>query len=296
MKKKNIMTASFEESLNLSDDDFIKYMIEDTKERKIFNGKSKIGVTLISIFLIGILYGLAIFSTKGIDTPFKDSPVPQPTINFLPIWLFGILLIVWLALWGYSRNKSYLNEKMFANFFNAHNFLIWIVIEANLLFLTFFLKSLTIIGVIILFGIIILFGYAILISKKKSLEKQLFNIKLETNKVDNAMNKLVHSIFKYGWLIILLWIVWKFIFPNTDGVRTDMMGFIGIIAMWIAIDIGFIILEAYLFIPYLLYGYYRYKYSEEYREWEEKTQLEWYGEKYFNKHIKGTEKEEKTND
>ncbi|MGX7243911.1 DUF4176 domain-containing protein [Enterococcus quebecensis] len=290
MKQKNIMTASFEKSLNLSDDNFIKYMIEDTKERKIFNGKSKIGVTLISIFLIGILYVLAIFSTKGIETPFKDSPVPQPTINFLPIWLFGILLIVWFAFWGYSSSKSYLNEKMFANFFNAHNFLIWIVIEANLLFLTFFLKSLTIIG------IIILFGYTILISKKQSLEKQLFNIKSETNKVDNTMHKIIHYMLKYGWLIILLWIVWKFIFPNTDGARTDMMGFIGIVAMWIAIDIGFIVLEAYLFLPYLLYGYYRYKYPEEYRDWEGKTQIEWYGEKYFNKHIKGTEKEEKIND
>ncbi len=36
--------------------------------------------------------------------------------------------------------------------------------------------------------------------------------------------------------------------------------------------------KTYLFFPYLLHGYYKYKYPEEYREWESKTQLEWYQE------------------
>lgn len=45
--------------------------------------------------------------------------------------------------------------------------------------------------------------------------------------------------------------------------------------------------------PCIIQGYYLHKYSEEYRDLEGKTQLEWYGEKYFNKYIKGTNKEEK---
>ncbi|MDO2410327.1 hypothetical protein QUB72_02590 [Enterococcus faecium] len=101
---------------------------------------------------------------------------------------------------------------------------------------------------------------------------------------------------KYGWIIVIVVIVWKFFFPNDDGIKSDIFGFVSVLGMWFACNIGFIVAEAYLFFPYLLHGYYKYKYPEEYREWEGKTQLEWYGEKYFNKHIKGTEKEEKIND
>ncbi|MBE9388587.1 hypothetical protein INS83_05020 [Vagococcus salmoninarum] len=110
------------------------------------------------------------------------------------------------------------------------------------------------------------------------------------------MQKIFDFVFKYGWILVVIVVLWKILFPNTTEVRTDIVGFISIIAMWIVLDIAFIVLEAYLFLPYLLYGYYKNKYPEEYREWEGKTQLEWYGEKYFNKHIKGTEKEEKIND
>ncbi|EMF0380369.1 hypothetical protein DUC50_RS12315 [Enterococcus hirae] len=98
---------------------------------------------------------------------------------------------------------------------------------------------------------------------------------------------------RYGWIVVVIVMVWKLIFPSSNEVRTDVVGFIGLVSMWVVYDIGFIVAEAYLFFPYLLHGYYKYKYSEEYREWEDKTQLEWYGEKYFNKHIKGTEKEKK---
>ncbi|MFC3919830.1 hypothetical protein [Streptococcus lactarius] len=39
-----------------------------------------------------------------------------------------------------------------------------------------------------------------------------------------------------------------------------------------------------MMLPYSLYGYYRNKYSEEYREFEGKSLEEWYGKKYLNKH------------
>lgn len=296
MKKNKILSADFEESLNLSDDSLVKYMVEDTKNRKIFNGKNKIGGILISSFLIGILYCLIVFSKNGIEGSFEESPIPQPSINFLPMWLFGLLLVTWLTFWLYLRRKSYLNTKVFMNFFNANNFLIWIIIEANLLFLTFFLKPLTIFGIIVLFGLVVLVGYEIVLSKKRALKLQLFNSKIESNKIDGFMKKIISLLMKYGWLIVIIVVLWKFTFPSVSGVRTDIIGFISILALWIVFDIGFIMAEAYLFFPYLLYGYYRYKYPEEYRDWEGKTQIEWYGEKYFNKHIKGTEKEEKVNE
>ena len=36
--------------------------------------------------------------------------------------------------------------------------------------------------------------------------------------------------------------------------------------------------------PYMLQAYYKWKYPEEYREWEGKSVEEWYGMKYLKKH------------
>ena len=44
------------------------------------------------------------------------------------------------------------------------------------------------------------------------------------------------------------------------------------------------IFEVYLILPYMLTGYYKLKYPEEYREWEGKSLEEWYGKKYLKKH------------
>ncbi|WP_438723877.1 hypothetical protein [Enterococcus sp. AZ172] len=106
------------------------------------------------------------------------------------------------------------------------------------------------------------------------------------------IKKIIQMVMSYGWIVVIIVMIWKFIFPSGNTSRTDMIGFINIFAMWIAFNIAVILAEAYLFFPYLLHGYYKHKYSEEYRNFEGKTQLEWYGEKYFNKHIKGTDKEE----
>lgn len=293
MKLPKIMQADFEASLNISDDSLIKYMIEDTEKRKIFNGKGRIRTVILFIFLVGILFAMSAFSSKGTEHRFEDSPVPKPDINFLPIWVFILFLMIWFFFWLYSRKINYINNQTFTSMFNANNYIIWLTIEMNLLFLTFFLKPLTIFGIVLFFGAVFIISYMIFKGKKQALEKQLFNVEGESNKLDEFIQKTFQFIIKYGGILVIIYFIWKFLFPQSTEVRTDIVGFIGIIAMCFVMDIAIVAAEAYLFLPYLLYGYYKYKYPEEYREWEGKTQLEWYGEKYFNKHIKGTEKEEK---
>lgn len=285
-----MMTASFEESLVLQDDDIVKYMVEKGDPKKLYKRP------ILKIFLIlpciAILYGLTYFYFH--HDP--DSPVPIPTINFLPQWLFYILFISWSVsiLLMNKNNVFYLKQEKYH--FHSNNFLIWLILEVNLLFLTFFFSSLTIFGVIIFFSLITLIGYAVFRSKSRSLNKQLFNSEMANDKLDDLIQKMMKFLMKYGWLAVIGVVLWKFIFPNTTGVRTDIVGFIGVVAMWFIMDVAIIVAEAYLFLPYLLYGYYKYKYPEDYRKWENKSQLEWYGKKYFNKHIKGTELEEKTYD
>lgn len=290
-----IMNANFEESLNILDDGLIQYMIKDTKKRSLYNGKSKIGVIILSILMIGSLYGLVLLCEMGVAGPIEGSPVPQPTINFLPMWLFVLFLLIWLSFWWNLRRKRYLEKIVFIRILISNIFIIWLYIELDLFFLTFILKPLTIFGTVLLF-VVVAVGYLIIVSRHRDLKKQLFNTQSESNKIDQLAQKIVSLIFKYGWIIVILFVLWKLVFPDATVVRTDLVGFIGIVGMMLVANIGIIGAEAYLFLPYLLHGYYKCKYAEEYREWEGKTQLEWYGEKYFNKYIKGTVKEKKRND
>lgn len=143
-----------------------------------------------------------------------------------------------------------------------------------------------------LLGLIGLVGYLVFRTKKRSLEYVLYEVERKKGKIDRLVDQVMKLAMKYGWGIMTVGIIWKFVFPKSE-VRTDFVGFISILGMWIAMDSAIIFAEAYLYFPYLLHGYYKYKYPEEYRNWEGKSKLEWYGEKYFNKHIKGTAKEMK---
>ena len=290
MKLPKCMTASFEESLVLQDDMLIRYMIEKGDPKQLY--KRPMLRSLLTLPVIAMMYGMTYFYFHYDP----DSPVPMPTINFLPQWLFWGLLMLWLfsILLLKKGNSLYLRQEKYH--FHAHNFIFWFILEMNLLFLTFFFIPLTIFGVIIFFSLITLIGYAVFRSKSRSLNKQLFNSEMANDKLDDLIEKMMKFLMKYGWIAVICVVLWKFIFPNTTGVRTDIVGFIGVVAMWFIMDVAIIVAEAYLFLPYLLYGYYKYKYPEDYRKWGNKSQLEWYGEKYFNKHIKGTDLEEKTHD
>jgi hypothetical protein len=90
-----------------------------------------------------------------------------------------------------------------------------------------------------------------------------------------------------------VYFIWKIIFPDALGQQTDLLTFIGLVAMWVAFDIMYVAAAVYLFFPFLLQGYYKYKYPEEYRNWEGKSKEEWYGPKYLKKLNKKMEIEEK---
>ncbi|MGX7201243.1 hypothetical protein BCR22_02595 [Enterococcus plantarum] len=300
MKLPKLMTADFEKSLNLLDDNFVQYMNKDVNRLPDPVGKQKlkaqiIGLILI-IFLIGINYSISFLATKGSRGELGESPFPKPIINFLPSWLFFCLLFIWIVLVLIFRDRGELYLSRYRGQLNLNNYILWLVLEFNLFFLTFSFVPLTILGTLMLFTLMVIIGYVILRNKLKSLNEMLFNIEMKNKRIDVLIQKILKLTMKYGWIIVIGIALWKFIFPKETEIRTDTVGFIGIIAMWFIMNIAIIIVESYLFLPYLLNGYYKYKYPEEYREWEGKTQLEWYGEKYFNKHIKGTEKEEKIND
>ena len=159
MKLPKFMTASFEESLILQDDNAVKYMIKDveqpgTREKPIL-------LKVMAVLIIALLYGIAVFVTNGVKNPYTNSPVPQPKINFLPIKLFLILLTLYILIWIYTLFKRSKNTKFFFAYINTTNMLRWLIIEVNLLFLTMFLIPMTIWGIIFFLTVIGVIYYVI---------------------------------------------------------------------------------------------------------------------------------------
>ena len=292
---KQLFNATFEESLNLSDDVFVTFMNKDVNQLPDPTGGKKVVARVVGVlflaFLIGINYLIAVISTKISAGELGPSPLPTPDINFLPMWLFYLLFFVWVTLVFIFRDRGEYYFTRIRGQFNLNLYIIWLVIEMNLLFITVFLKPLTILGMLFLLGLIGVVSYLVFRSKKRTIEYVLYEVERKKGKIDMLIDQVMKLVMKYGWVIVTVGIVWKFVFPNSGEVRTDFVGFISMLGMWLAMDIVIIFAESYLYFPYLLQGYYKRKYAEQYRDLEGKTQLEWYGERYFNKHIKGTAKE-----
>ncbi|MGC2931995.1 DUF4176 domain-containing protein [Enterococcus faecalis] len=298
MRVKKLFNVTFEQSLNLLDDQLVMYMIKDTEKRSLYNGEKRYLLFALSIIFILIQYGLVLLTQYIINNPDSDSFVPKADINFLSKPIFWLFFGSYIVCWIYMKLKNDGNESVavFVTMCSVNNFTLWLIVEINLMFITAFLKPLTVLGTIVLLIGVFIVGVVILKKKITFLNVSLLDMRKNKNTIDPFIEKTLQIILKYAWIVIIVWAGWKIFFPSNGTPRTDVVGFIGMAGMWVILDIGFIAAEAYLFFPYLLHGYYKYKYPEKYRKWEGKTQLEWYGEKYFNKHIKGTKKEECGND
>lgn len=157
MKNSKIFSATFEQSLNLQDDKLIKYMKKDVEQP----GKKEkpILVKILAILLVSLQYGFVKFTEYGIKHPDKNSFLPTPTFNFLPISVFIIMLSMYLVIWTVTLLKRYKELKLYFSYINTVNMLIMLLITLNLMFITFFLKSLTVIGIGVLIGILMFTGY-----------------------------------------------------------------------------------------------------------------------------------------
>ncbi|MGT2820242.1 hypothetical protein [Streptococcus intermedius] len=291
MRWQKLFTASFEESLNLQDDKISgaysqKAYIETIEvEQKRGRFKSNFIYILYSmLFVFGLNYLLVIIADGIFHTNPDELTLPISKINFLPNYVFYIGSCLWLSLIVIGKRisqKFMLSYRL--HFHSGVTYLFWFYVETNLLFLTFFAESLTRVGTLLFLLLVGLIGYVIIRSRNLSLLELMYKKPIEKKKIDQCISSIIGFIFKYGWGFVLAGLLLKFIFPSSTGVRTDWIGYIGILAIWFILDIAIIAFETYLIFPYMLQGYYKWKYPEEYREWEGKTIEEWYGEKYLKK-------------
>ena len=288
MKKKSIFKASFEESLNLLDDGFLQYLLKEQNKKvskhprnvfDYFKNALLYGI-LTLIFPIGFNFLLLAFSTMLYSSDPKDLALPISNHNFLTAHVYVIGLFIWLLFVLIGKFIKPFFILPYRTHFHVITFLIWFVIEFDLAAIGLALPFLTILGIFAIGCILLALIYWMLRIELKSLKKRIYGeIKSAT-----LQDKIAKGIAIYGAGLLGLGVIVNSIFKAFSiNFSSSITGF-GLFICWILLNIGLIAIIVFLEFPFFLEGYYKWKYPEEYREWEGKTVEEWYGKKYLKKH------------
>ena len=286
--KKSIFKASFEESLNLEDDGFLQYQKKDyyNKLGKAFKkGKPSfwfgIKTFILSLlFPIGANFMLLAVTLSLQNSDPKDLRLPVSQYPLLTVELYLICLLIWLllVLMGKFFKRTFILPYRYR--FHIITFIIWFVFEFNLLATTMSLPILSIWGILVFFGLLAFLAYVMLRTELRSLKKRMYG----EVKSPTLLDKIAKGIAIYGAGILGLAVIVNFIFKAFSINFSSSVTVLGLFIFWILSNIGVIAMIVFMEFPFFLEGYYKWKYPEEYREWEGKAVEEWYGKKYLKKH------------
>ena len=286
--KKSIFKASFEESLDLLDDGFLQYQKKDyyNKLGKAFKkGKPSfwfgIKTFILSLlFPIGANFMLLAVTLSLQNSDPKDLRLPVSQYPLLTVELYLICLLIWLllVLMGKFFKRTFILPYRYR--FHIITFIIWFVFEFNLLATTMSLPILSIWGILVLFWLQVLLTFVMLRTEVRSLKKRMYG----EVKSPTLLDKIAKGLAIYGAGILGLAVIVNYIFKAYSINFSSSVTLLGLFIFWILSNIGVIAMIVFMEFPFFLEGYYKWKYPEEYRDWEGKTVEEWYGKKYLKKH------------
>ena len=292
--KKSIFKASFEESLDLLDDGFLQYQKKDyyNKLGKAFKkGKPSfwfgIKTFILSLlFPIGANFMLLAVTLSLQNSDPKDLRLPVSQYPLLTVELYLICLLIWLllVLMGKFFKRTFILPYRYR--FHIMTFMIWFMFEFNLLAITATLPILSIWGILVLLGLQVLLTYVMLRTELRSLKNLMYG----EVKSPTLLDKIAKGIAIYGAGILGLALIVNFIFKAFSINFSSSVTVLGLFIFWILSNIGVIAMIVFMEFPFFLEGYYKWKYPEEYREWEGKSVEEWYGKRYLKKHSELIEK------
>ena len=288
MKKKSIFKASFEESLNLEDDAFLQYQkgnVFSKLETYYREGKSKLVLHIqnIVLTLIGpiiINFMILVFSLSLHNSDPKDLrlPIYQHPLLTAEVYLVCFLIWVFIILIGKVFRKAFILP--YRNHFHVITFLIWLSLEFNLLAIDMSLPTLSIWMVAAIFVFITILAYFMFSLEIESLKKLMYG----NGSGSSLRNKIANKIAIYGMSFLGIGVIINFIIKSFSIKFSTSLEGLGLLITWIILNIAVIAMLIYIEFPSYLQAFYKWKYPEEYREWEGKTLEEWYGKKYLNKH------------
>ena len=288
MTKKSLFKASFEESLNLEDDGFLQYQKKDyyNKLGKAFKKGRPSFWFGIKTFILSLLFPiganfmlLAVTLSLQNSDP-KDLRLPVSQYPLLTVELYLICLLIWLllVLMGKFFKRTFILPYRYR--FHFITFIIWLMFEFNLMAITMSLPILSIWGILVFFGLLVFLAYVMLRTELRSLKKRMYG----EVKSPTLLDKIAKGIAIYGAGILGLAVIVNFIFKAFSINFSSSVTVLGLFIFWILSNIGVIAMIVFMEFPFFLEGYYKWKYPEEYREWEGKAVEEWYGKKYLKKH------------
>ena len=288
MKKKSIFSASFEESLNLEDDGFLQYQkgnVFSKLETYYREGKSKLVLHIqnIVLTLIGpviINFMILVFSLSLHNSDPKDLrlPIYQHPLLTAEVYLVCFLIWVFIILIGKVFRKAFILP--YRNHFHVITFLIWLSLEFNLLAIDMSLPTLSIWMVAAIFVFITILAYFMFSLEIESLKKLMYG----NGSGSSLRNKIAKKIAIYGMSFLGIGVIINFIIKSFSIKFSTSLEGLGLLITWIILNIAVIAMLIYIEFPSYLQAFYKWKYPEEYREWEGKTVEEWYGKKYLKKH------------
>ena len=286
--KKSIFRGNFEESLNLLDDGisgkFAQENYQDALKKEKYRGTLKSYVWLVFLtilFIIGpnwLIVALNDYLFYHANP--RDLTVHLPEINFLPYWVFWMGLAIWILLiiLGKRFNQQFILIYR-GQFHFMVSFIIWLLVELNLLLLNLLYSLVGYLGLFAMVGLILFTIIYLIHAKSISLLKLLYGGTGIESPIDRVFNSIFRFIVKYGGIVVALWIIFRTIF--SDSIRNADNLVKGLCVLFLFLFLFFNILvsafEIYFMFPYMLQGYYKWKYPEEYRDWEGKSVEEWYG-------------------
>ena len=288
MIKKSLFKASFEESLNLEDDGFLQYQKQDyyNKLGKAFKkGKPSFWFSVQTLifsllFPIGMNFMVLVFAMSLHDSDPKDLRLPVSQYPLLTVELYLTCLLIWLllVLMGKFFKRTFILPYRYR--FHIITFIIWFAFEFNLLAITMSLPILTKWGILVFFGLLVFLAYVMLRTELRSLKKLIYG----EVQSPTLQDKIAKGIAIYGAGLLGLAVIVNSIFKAFSINFSSSVTVFGLFIWWILINIGVIAMIVFMELPLFLEGYYKWKYPEEYREWEGKSVEEWYGKKYLKKH------------
>ena len=291
---KSIFKASFEESLNLLDDGFLQYQKKDyyNKLGKAFKkGKPSFwfgiqAFILSLLFPIGANFMLLAVTLSLQNSDPKDLRLPVSQYPLLTVELYLICLLIWLllVLMGKFFKRTFILPYRYR--FHIITFIIWFVFEFNLLATTMSLPILSTWGILVFFGLLAFLAYVMLRTELRSLKKRMYG----EVKSPTLLDKIAKGLAIYGAGLLGLAVIINYILKGFSiNFSSSITGF-GLFICWVLLNIALIAMIVFMEFPFFLEGYYKWKYPEEYREWEGKSVEEWYGKRYLKKHSELVEK------
>ena len=275
MTKKSLFKASFEESLNLLDDGFLQYQKKDyyNKLGKAFKkGKPSFGFgiktfILSLLFPIGANFMLLAVTLSLQNSDPKDLRLPVSQYPLLTVELYLICLLIWLllVLMGKFFKRTFILPYRYR--FHIITFMIWFMFEFNLLAITISIPILSIWGILVLLGLLVLLTYVMLRTEVRSLKKRMYG----EVKSPTLQDKIAKGIAIYGAGILGLAVIVNYIFKAFSINFSHSVTVLGLFIFWILLNIALIAMIVFMEFPFFLEGYYKWKYAEEYCEWEGKT-------------------------